>query len=847
MAEQNQNPNGRPPVQPPAQGRTNWGLWILIAVITGILALAFMSDDGFGGSTKKITLEEFENDCKAGRIILNDQNHFPVVITTNNGSTKATLSAYRTKQQPEQTVDLFIAPYTNSEEMKNLLNEAGITKTIPINLDQAQSATTVLMPATIGATEPQAEAAATEEQKTTEQDEATVKKFAEDAIQKSGVAIQQITLPHLLNIILRHGQHLTAKEFEKYYREGRIYTSGIGTNAQVVGAPIIVTDTKDDTRRYIIGLYNKPKTITNIDPKQNVEPVVVNFSTALQGDKVKELLDNKFTHKIESNTWEAILINCLPVVIIIFILIFLFRAQSGGPGGAMKFARSRARLLDPASNNITFKDVAGISEAKEELWEIVEFLRNPKKFRNLGGTIPKGVLMVGPPGTGKTLLAKAIAGEADVPFYTISGSDFVEMFVGVGASRVRDMFAEAKKNSPCLIFIDEIDAVGRHRGHGVGGGHDEREQTLNAMLVEMDGFTPNENVIVIAATNRVDVLDPALLRPGRFDRQVMVNLPDAAGREQILRVHVRKVKLDPSVNLTPIAKATTGFSGAELANLVNEAALIAARKNQNTVMQADLEEAREKVRWGRERRSLEITDKEKYNTAVHEAGHALCLLKTDLAKTLPLHKVTIIPRGPALGVTMMLPDEDKHSEYKSELLDYIVMAMGGRCAEQVVFGDVSGGARGDIQQATAIARKMVCVYGMSDKLGPIEYGSNHSEVFLARDISQTTRNYSERTAQIIDEEIQRIVTENYQRAINILTENKDKLLLVADKLIEYETLSGEHITELVETGMMLNPPTRELPPPMPEEADAPTDLQTPDDNPPTPEEIEEEEKETPRI
>jgi len=870
MADQNQNSNGRPPVPPPAQGRTNWGLWILIAVITGILALAFMSDDGFGGSTKKLTLEEFENDCKAGRIILNDQSKFPVVVTTNNGSTKASVTAYRLKQNPPTELGTFIVPYVDSESMKDLLNQAGITNNARLsslhkNQDTVEAVTEKTVVANVqqnAEQEEKTQETSTEKETATPPDEAQQKaaeqaKTAQDDTAPAEIdETPELRQKHVQVVIQRRYQLnkpdvITATEFEKLLKEGLILypkdSSRFSTEAHPVSIfnPFIVTVPMDDSR-FVIGQYIKKAPVTNVDPK-NTEPVLVNFSTTFQGDKVNELLDNKFTHKIESNTWEAILINCLPVIIIIFIIIFFFRAQSGGPGGAMKFARSRARLLDPASNNITFKDVAGISEAKEELWEIVEFLRNPKKFRNLGGTIPKGVLMVGPPGTGKTLLAKAIAGEADVPFYTISGSDFVEMFVGVGASRVRDMFAEAKKNSPCLIFIDEIDAVGRHRGHGVGGGHDEREQTLNAMLVEMDGFTPNENVIVIAATNRVDVLDPALLRPGRFDRQVMVHLPDAAGREQILRVHVRKVKLDPSVNLSPIARATTGFSGAELANLVNEAALIAARKNQSTVMQADLEEAREKVRWGRERRSLEITDKEKYNTAVHEAGHALCLLKTDLSKTLPLHKVTIIPRGPALGVTMMLPDEDKHSEYKSELLDYIVMAMGGRCAEQVVFGDVSGGARGDIQQATAIARKMVCVYGMSDKLGPIEYGTNHSEVFLARDISQTTRNYSERTAQIIDEEIQRIVTENYQRAINILTENKDKLILVADKLIEYETLSGEHIAELVETGTMQNPPTRELPPPMPEEPDAPTDLQTPDDNPPAPEDVEEEEKETPRF
>ncbi len=844
MADQNNKPNGMPPAPNKTPGKTNWGLWILIAVIAGILALAFMSDDGFGSSTKQLTLEKFEEECRAGKIILNgDKDHFPVEVTTANGSTKANIKAYRLKDgfaYNKDNVGTFLLRYKDSESMKDLLNEAGITDTYTLTdiekNDKFYKLTGIKL---VGVTNSQVQEGAKGQDTG-----ATTQPTAEEPQKNDGKTLvfakKELSIPMAT-------REINAKEFKKLYKAGDIlFAKDSNKNVGIENPVILCEQSQQDGNRLVFGKYRIPTPATKVD-KDKTEPVSVTFNASLQGDKVKELLNNNYTHKIESNTWQAILINCLPVVIIIFILIFLFRSQGGGAGGAMKFARSRARLLDPAANNITFKDVAGISEAKEELWEIVEFLRNPKKFRNLGGTIPKGVLMVGPPGTGKTLLAKAIAGEADVPFYTISGSDFVEMFVGVGASRVRDMFAEAKKNSPCLIFIDEIDAVGRHRGHGVGGGHDEREQTLNAMLVEMDGFTPNENVIVIAATNRVDVLDPALLRPGRFDRQVVVHLPDCAGREQILRVHVRKVKLDPSVNLTPIAKATTGFSGAELANLVNEAALIAARKNQNTVQQADLEEAREKVRWGRERRSMELSDKEKYNTAVHEAGHALCLLKTPLAKSLPLHKVTIIPRGPALGVTMMLPDEDKHSEYKSELLDYIVMAMGGRCAEQVVFGDVSGGARGDIQQATSIARKMVCVYGMSDKLGPIEYGTNHNEVFLARDISQTTRNYSERTAQMIDEEIQRIVTENYQRAIDILTENKDKLLLVADKLIEYETLSGEHIAELVETGTMLNPPTRELPPPIPEDLDAPTDLETPDDNPPTPEEIQEEEETSPRV
>ena len=808
MADQKQNPNGLPPSPNHTPGRTNWGLWILVAVIVGILALAFMSDDGFSGTTKKITMEEFEANCHDGRIILSDQKKYPVEVTTNDSTSKATLTAFRLKTAPATPLGAFLVRFNDSEKMNNLLNAYGIA-------DSVYAAPTEGQVSTDAPAQPEA----------TQEVEGTAdNKDTQEAAPVVPVELKQSPMIAALNnAVTTYGavDEMNAAEFHDLCESKRVLFSKDSHkfqsqgNAVQIPNPVIIIN-PETQERALIGYYRKVTPPTAVDEK-NTEPIIVPFSRTFQGDKVKQLLGNNVTYKVESNTWEAILINCLPVVLIFIILMFLFRAQGGGPSGAMKFARSRARLLDPSSNNITFKDVAGISEAKEELWEIVEFLRNPRKFRNLGGTIPKGVLMVGPPGTGKTLLAKAIAGEADVPFYTISGSDFVEMFVGVGASRVRDMFAEAKKNSPCLIFIDEIDAVGRHRGHGVGGGHDEREQTLNAMLVEMDGFTPNENVIVIAATNRVDVLDPALLRPGRFDRQVVVNLPDAAGREQILKVHVRKIKLDPSVQLAPIARATTGFSGAELANLVNEAALIAARKNQTTVKQADLEEAREKVRWGRERRSLEISDREKYMTAVHEAGHALCLLKTPLAKTLPLHKVTIIPRGPALGVTMMLPDEDKHSEYKSEMLDYIVMAMGGRCAEQVVFGDVSGGARGDIQQATAIARKMVCVYGMSEKLGPVEYGSNHSEVFLARDISHTSRNYSERTAQLIDEEIQRIVEENYTRALNILTENKDKLTLVADKLVEYETLSGEHIAELVETGTMLNPPDKELPPPMPEE------------------------------
>ena len=749
------DPNKQPNKLPTPGGSPNWGVMILMAVITGILIVAFMFDGSFASPGRTISLEQFRQDYRAGKVVLNEPKKFPLEVVLDSSSTEGTITAYEYKSLPQFPKAEFYMPFTDSDDVRALCNRFGITTT------RVENAPAELKGERIWSTE----------------------------------------------------------DFARMGAEGRIITTS--------SSPVIY---EYAGQGIIVGEYRKAPTGT-ITIK-DLEPVRVEFNSAFQGEQVRDLLGNQVKYTVESNTWSMFLVNVLPFALLLLLIFFFFRAQSGGPGGAMKFARSRARLLDPNQNKVTFKDVAGISEAKEEVWEIVEFLRNPQKFRNLGGTIPKGVLMVGPPGTGKTLLARAIAGEAGVPFYTISGSDFVEMFVGVGASRVRDMFAEAKKHSPCLIFIDEIDAVGRHRGHGVGGGHDEREQTLNALLVEMDGFTANENVIVIAATNRVDVLDPALLRPGRFDRQVTVNLPDAAGREQILRVHARKVKLAPEVDLGPIARATTGFSGAELANLVNEAALIAARHNKPTVQQGDLEEAREKVRWGRERRSLEISDKEKYMTAVHEAGHAVCLLKTALAKSLPLHKVTIIPRGPALGVTMMLPDEDKHSEYKSELLDYIVMAMGGRCAELVTFGDISGGARGDIHQATAIARKMVCVYGMSDKLGPIEYGSNHSEVFLARDISQTTRNFSEHTAQIIDEEIQRIVTENYNRAVTILTENKERLLLIADKLIEFETLSGKQVAELLETGEMTDPPVRQLPPPMPVDEDAPTDLQTPDDQPP---------------
>ena len=530
--------------------------------------------------------------------------------------------------------------------------------------------------------------------------------------------------------------------------------------------------------------------------------VFLNFTTDLQ----KKLSDSGIEPaiKMESNLWVQTLAGFAPIALFLVVLYFLFRQQIRMAGkGALNFGKSKARMLARDKNKITFKDVAGVEEAKDEVTELVEFLRDPKKFQKLGGRIPKGVLLVGPPGTGKTLLARAIAGEADVPFFSISGSDFVEMFVGVGASRVRDMFEQGKKSAPCIIFIDEIDAVGRHRGHGVGGGHDEREQTLNALLVEMDGFDTQEGVIIIAATNRPDVLDPALLRPGRFDRQITVNLPDVKGREEILRVHSKKVKLAEGVDLQVVARGTPGYSGAELANVINEAALLAARRGLKGITLKELEESRDKVRWGKERRSLALSEKEKTNTAYHEAGHALLLEL--LPHTEPLHKVTIIPRGPSLGSTMWLPEEDKYTNRKNELLASLIVKMGGRVAEEIVFGDVTNGASGDIKMATNVARRMVCEWGMSEKMGMVEYGEHEDYVFLGRDISRA-RDYSEATAEEIDREVRKLIDDAYETALRTLTEHRDKLETIAKALLEYETLDGVQIREIIEHGRMLNPP-----------------------------------------
>ena len=501
------------------------------------------------------------------------------------------------------------------------------------------------------------------------------------------------------------------------------------------------------------------------------------------------------------NTFWGIVISWFPMLLLIGVWVFFMRQANSGNNKAMSFGKSRAKLIEN-TKKVTFKDVAGADESKQELEEIIDFLKDPAKFQRLGGKIPKGVLLVGPPGTGKTLLAKAVAGEANVPFFSISGSDFVEMFVGVGASRVRDTFAQAKKNAPCLLFIDEIDAVGRHRGAGLGGGNDEREQTLNQLLVEMDGFDAHENIILIAATNRPDVLDPALLRPGRFDRQVTVTNPDVKGREEILKVHTRKVPLSRDVDLSIVARGTPGFSGADLANLVNEAALLAARKNKLKVSSTDFDAAKDKVLMGNERKSMAMDEKEKRLTAYHEAGHAICSL--NVKDTDPIHKATIIPRGRALGMVQQLPEKDKYSYSRAQMLSRLTIMMGGRVAEELKFGydAVTSGASSDINAATNLARAMVTEWGMSDLLGPIRYSENSNEVFLGRSVTQN-QNMSEETARLVDTEIKRLVTDGYEEAKKILQKHKKDWETLAEALIEYETLTGDEIKEVL-AGKMID-------------------------------------------
>ncbi len=574
---------------------------------------------------------------------------------------------------------------------------------------------------------------------------------------------------------------------------------------------------------FLFNLFNKPQTnvqeITYSDflnyveqgkvakvviQNEKVDGVFENqqkFRTAIpyqDKDLIPELKRKKVTIQVkpvEETPWYlTLLISWFPMLLLIGVWIFFMRQMQTGGGRAMSFGRSKAKMLNGQNINVTFKDVAGVDEAKEELTEVIDFLKDPKKFTKLGGRIPKGVLLVGPPGTGKTLLAKAIAGEAGVPFFSISGSDFVEMFVGVGASRVRDLFLQAKKHAPCIIFIDEIDAVGRHRGAGLGGGHDEREQTLNQLLVEMDGFETSEGVIVISATNRPDVLDPALLRPGRFDRQVVVPVPDVKGREAILKVHAAKTPLAEDVDISIIAKGTPGFSGADLENLVNEAALIAARANKEKVEMVDFEMAKDKVLMGVERKSLIMSDQEKRITAYHEAGH--CLVAKLLPGTDPVHKVTIIPRGRALGLTQQLPEDERHTYPRSYLMNNLAILLGGRVAEELVFEDYTTGAGNDIERVSSLARKMVCEWGMSDDLGPVAFQKQNDEVFLGKDFGHV-REYSEATAVKIDQAIEKIVTETYEKTKRLLTENMECLNRLAEGLLEKETLDAKEIDEIL--------------------------------------------------
>jgi len=601
-------------------------------------------------------------------------------------------------------------------------------------------------------------------------------------------------------------EQLSFSEFRKMVNsspdaKGRIFTKEIELKSFMEENPFVlkITPTRIEGRyvgKNITGLENETDLIKlrakTIPFFVEVLPDVINQ------DLITLLEKNNILYKFENpqkGGFINTILGILPYAFIILLLwFFMFRQIQSTGNRALAFGKSKAKLHAEGKTKVTFNDVAGCDEAKEELKEVVDFLKDPKKFQNIGARIPKGVLLVGPPGTGKTLLAKAVAGEAGVPFFSISGSDFVEMFVGVGASRVRDLFDQAKKNSPCIIFIDEIDAVGRLRGAGLGGGHDEREQTLNQLLVEMDGFEENEGIIVIAATNRPDILDPALLRPGRFDRQVVVNAPDVKGREEILKIHARKVPLASDVSLAQIARGTPGFTGADLANLINEAALLAARKNKKRVTQEELEEAKDKVLMGPERRSFLITEQEKEVIAYHEGGHAL--LGTLLPYAEPVHKVTIIPRGRALGLTQQLPEGDKHIHPKKYWLDRICVLMGGYLAEELIFGDTSTGAANDIQVATNIARKMVCEWGMSEKLGTVSYVNEEHNIFLARDISHP-KTFSEQTASLIDSEVKRIIDEQLDRGRELLKQNKDKLDKIAKSLLEKETITGEELNAIV--------------------------------------------------
>ena len=754
------SPNSTPPPAPPNRptGDTNgfnWRFFILALGAAAVFGLALFGPN-MSQTARTLSYSQFRQAWDQGRIITDDAKR-PLKVVTTDTAYDASITGWEAPalQMPKE-------PVKQRSNFRVVLN---------LDLQGKQ------MQQILG-------------------EDIRMETLPAGAAEPGGEAVQTISIADL-----RKAKALGEIQVNDLENPLRILAKTESREAVVVGTREVIT--------------NMVAPVDASGKALEATPFSVTVSIPILADDLKALVQSKATYNRTTDYLKNALFTFLPFLLVIGVLFFLFRQQMKSAGrGAMSFGKSKARLLSMDRNKVTFKDVAGIQEAKEELFEIVDFLKDPRKFQKLGGSIPKGVLMVGSPGTGKTLLARAIAGEADVPFFSISGSDFVEMFVGVGASRVRDMFEQGKKHAPCLIFIDEIDAVGRHRGHGMGGGHDEREQTLNQLLVEMDGFDTQEGVIIIAATNRPDVLDPALLRPGRFDRQVTINLPDVNGREEILRVHVKKIKLAANVDLAKVARGTPGFSGAELANLVNESALLAARRGLSAVTLDELEEARDKVRWGRERRSLAMSDKEKVGTAWHEAGHAY--LNMVLPHTNPLHKVTIIPRGPYLGATMYLPEGDKYSTQKKEALANLIVTMGGRIAEAFHSDDVSNGASGDIRQATALARRMVCEWGMSDKLGMVEYGEGDGPVFLARDMANRRANYSEETSRVIDSEIKRFIDEAFDTATRVLTENRDKVELIANALLEYETLDANHLKDLIEHGEMKDPPSAPKPPPVPE-------------------------------
>ena len=744
--------SGKGAGQPSPGGAINWRVLVLMAIATGILFMAWQSS-GFG-KPERLTYTQFRDYVDSGKIITNQ-------VLPNKNEGKFPDSRFKLKKSGESAA----VPRINGffykvdpwiEDKKNAPQEEF---RIPV-----------------------------------------ITQFHDDEI-KAILARHSIPLRVVSELPIQEGEALyTLDDLRKMLARSEILEPGDRPEREF---EMLSADGSDN--KYIVGTRYKFADAPAATKDEDLAPFELDINYLELNDSELAFINDLAPFQPDSGMLRMFMIQIFPIFLIILIIFFLFRHQMKSAGrGAMSFGKSKAKLLTMDKNRVTFKDVAGIEEAKDELVEVVEYLRDPKKFQKLGGNLPKGLLMVGPPGTGKTLLARAIAGEADVPFFSISGSDFVEMFVGVGASRVRDMFEQGQKTSPCLIFIDEIDAVGRHRGHGMGGGHDEREQTLNALLVEMDGFDTRTGVIIIAATNRPDVLDPALLRPGRFDRQVTVGLPDVKGREEILKVHVKKIKMEPDTELTIIARGTPGFSGAELANLINEAALLAARKGLSAVTLDEMEEARDKVRWGRERRSLALSEKEKENTAYHEAGHAI--LNELLDHTDPLHKVTIIPRGPSLGSTMFLPEEDKFTYRQKELLDQLCVAMGGRVAEELTFGNVTNGAVGDIHMATNIARKMVCEWGMSEDLGMVQYGEERGEVFVARDVGNS-RGYSEETARKIDLEIKKLIDDAYALAKDLLIENSDKLKLLAEALLEYETLDAQQVKDLMKHGKMENPPS----------------------------------------